>query len=255
MHRVTVPIDPWPRPGFRATDRRAMVLLLAFAAEDVLGTGQELQLDGIAPPAGRAALDVRRHNPEWFDGWRTGAFRTIAAQQLGDIDDLDRASYCYTIHVDVEDQPDLGYLQLAWALAIRLAQTGACLILDAPAATWRRGETVASLKPDRPFTIQREISVINETEPVRGFGYPIHTRGMTKFARPDLIAGVPADGIEDTGRILNHLGRMLAEGHVLVPGQRLRFDGRRTLRVTPYTPGGTVPDVALANNGLLLIDE
>jgi hypothetical protein len=98
------------------------------------------------------------------------------------------------------------------------------------------------------------VSLIAETEPQPGFGHPVHTRGMVKFGRPDLIAGVPADRIEDTGRILNHLARMLAEGHVLEPGQQLRFDGRRTLAVTPYAPDATTPEVNLNNDGLLLVD-
>src|SRR5471032_118961 len=37
-------------------------------------------------------------------------------------------------------------------------------------------------------------------------------RDAGRLGRPDLIAGVPADRIEETGRILHHLARMLAEG-------------------------------------------
>jgi hypothetical protein len=77
---------------------------------------------------------------------------------------------------------------------------------------------------------------------------------MMKAGRPDLIVGVPADRIEETGRILNHFARMLAEGHILLPGQRLRFDGRRTVMVTHYAPDATTPDVNLNNDGLLIVD-
>jgi hypothetical protein len=126
--------------------------------------------------------------------------------------------------------------------------------LDVYAGTWRPGGAVAERAPDRPFVITSEISVIFERQPVPGFGHPVHTRGMTKFARPDLIAGVPADRISDTARILNHLAAMLADGAVLTAGRRLRVDGRRTLRVIPYEPGGRVPDVQLAEDGMLLVD-
>jgi hypothetical protein len=145
-------------------------------------------------------------------------------------------------------------LQLAWAVASKLAQTGACATLDVYAANWLSGAIVASLPPDRPFTLHREVSLIAETEPTPGFGHAVHTRGMMKVGRPDLIAGVPADRIEETGRILNHLARMLAEGHILLPGQRLRFDGRRTVMVTHYAPDATTPDVNLNNDGLLIVD-
>ena len=53
---------------------------------------------------------------------------------------------------------------------------------------------VASLPPDRPFTLHREMSLIAETEPTPAFGHAVHTRGMMKVGRPDLIAGVPPTG-------------------------------------------------------------
>jgi hypothetical protein len=34
---------------------------------------------------------------------------------------------------------------------------------------------------------------------------------MMKVGRPDLIAGVPADRIEETGRILNHFTRLTVD--------------------------------------------
>ncbi|MFG3602468.1 hypothetical protein [Micromonospora chersina] len=135
-----------------------------------------------------------------------------------------------------------------------LADAGSCATLDAYACNWLSGPTLAALSPHRPFTIQQEVSLIAETEPTPGFGHPVHTRGMMKFGQPDLITGVPADRIQDTAQILNHLARMLAEGHILVPGQQLRFDGRRTLAVTPYAPDTTTPDVNLNNDGLLLVE-
>jgi hypothetical protein len=256
---VTVPVAAWQRPAFRATGRRAMVMLLAFADDNASGAAPELRLAGSVPKtAPTDALEIRllryADSSGWIDGWRTGAFRNIASQQMGDLASLDAASCCYSIRIEVDDPTDLAYLQLAWAVAASLARAGSCAVLDVYAATWRSGAAVASLSPDRPFTVQREVSVIHETEPTAQFGYPVHTRGMIKFGRPDLIAGVSADRIEETGRILNHLARMLAEGDMLVPGQRLRFDGRRTVLVTPYTPDATTPEVNLANDGLLLVD-
>ncbi|GAB3338349.1 hypothetical protein GCM10027452_11410 [Micromonospora halotolerans] len=256
---MTVPIAPWGRPAFRPTGSRAAVTLIAFADEDVRQSGPDLGLHVAAPnTAPTAALDVRVHryadSPDWIDGWRTGPLRNIAAGQLGDLDRLDAASCCYSITVEVDDPRDLTHLQLAWAVAAMLADAGSCATLDAYACNWLPGSALVSLSPHRPFTIQQEVSLIAETEPQPGFGHPVHTRGMVKFGRPDLIAGVPADRIEDTAGILNHLARMLAEGHVLVPGQQLRFDGRRTLAVTTYAPDATTPDVNLNNDGLLLVD-
>ena len=76
----------------------------------------------------------------------------------------------------------------------KLAQTGACATLDVYAANWLSGAIVASLPPDRPFTLHREVSLIAETEPTPGFGHAVHTRGMMKVGRPDLIAACPPTG-------------------------------------------------------------
>ncbi|MFI7602905.1 hypothetical protein [Actinoplanes sp. NPDC049681] len=257
---MTAAIMPWTRSAFRVTGRRANVVLLAFADEGALGSGPDFNLsrDAVPRDVPVAALDVRLHryadNPAWIDSWRTGAFRHIAAGQLADLTVLDAADCCYSVAVELDDPPDLTHLQLAWAVASGLAQAGSCAVLDMYAASWWSGTEVAALEPDRPFTVQREISVIAETELVAGFGHPVHTRGMLKFGCPDLIAGVAADRIQDTSRIINHLAGMLADGHSLTPGQRLRFDHRRSLLVTDYTPDGLVPEVNLANEGLLLVD-
>jgi hypothetical protein len=254
-----VTIAPWARPAFRSTGRPAAVTLIVFADDDVLGAAPDLQIRGSVPAgAPVAALDLRGHHrsdsADWIEGWRTGAVRNIADRDLGDLTRLDRAACCYSVTVEVVDPADLAHLQLAWAVAASLARLGAFAVLDVHAVSWFHGPVVAALPADRPFAVQREVSLTAETTPSAGFGHPVHTRGMVKFGRPDLVAGVDADDIQHTARVLNHLAGMLAEGHVLTPGQNLRFDGQRTLRVEPYAPGGPVPDVSLNNEGLLLAD-
>ena len=253
---MTTPITPWQRPAFRPTGRTATAMLIAFADGAVL---QDLRLDGTVPrSAPVAALDLRVHayadSPEWIDGWRTGALRTLATHKLDDPARLDAAACCYSVTVTVQDPPNLAHLQLAWAVASRIAEAGAFAVLDVHAATWWPGAVVAALAPARGFTVRDEISLIAETESAPGFGHPVHTRGLLKVGRPDLVAGVPADRIEETGRILHHLATMLADGHVLTPGRPVRVGGRRTLDVAPYAPGPTVPQLHLNNDALLLTD-
>jgi len=252
-------IAAWERPAFHPTGGEAVITLIAFADDNVLETAPSLRIRDAVPAAAPVdALDLRVHphaeSPDWIDGWRTGALRHIAARQLDDLGRLDAASCCYSITVTAEDPADLTHLQLAWAVAARIAAAGAFATLDVYAVTWLPGPTVAALSPHRPFTIQQEVSLTAETEPTPGFGHAVHTRGMIKFGRPDLVAGGPADRIEETGRILNHLARLLAEGHVLVPGQQLRIDGQRRLTVTAYVPGETAPDLELTNEALLLVE-
>ncbi len=104
MAAVTSPIAPWHRPAFRPTGRRAAIMLIAFADEDLLGTRSVLELRKVVPEtAPTTALDLRVHryedSPNWIDGWRTGALRNNATQQLDDLGRLDAASFCYSISV------------------------------------------------------------------------------------------------------------------------------------------------------------
>jgi hypothetical protein len=250
-------IAAWTRPAFQPTGRRAAFLLVAFTDRETPSSPPELAV--AAPPTApvsalRVSLVRYADQPEWFDGWRRGPMRTVAAVQNIDMGVVDAATCCYVIAIDVEDSGDLAHLQLAWAVASSIAGAGNITVLDVYAATWHAGSDVAALAPDRPLSIQREISITAETEPSPGFGHAVHTRGMIKFGRPDLIAGVPADRIGETGQILNLIAQMLADGAVIQPGERFRIDGRRTLMATPYEPGGPTPDVNLANDGLLLVD-
>ena len=252
---VTSPIPPWQRRGYRPTGQDADVLLIVLSGD----VPAEPRLPVEVPPgAPVGALERQRHagaeGRAWANQWRTGAFRDLAAAQLGELGALDAAAGGYAVRVRLADPADLSHLQLAWATATQLAAVTTTVVFDVLAGIWHPGGAVAAQAPERPFSITREISVVYERQPTPAFGHPVHTRGMTKFARPDLIAGVSASQIPGTARILNHLAAMLADGAVLTPGQRLRFDGRRTLRVERYEPGDRVPDVHLAADGLLLVD-
>jgi hypothetical protein len=251
---VDLRVEPWQRPAHRPAGREAAVLLVAFTPGEVL---TELNLAAVTPanaPVDALAVRLHRHedNPEWMDAFRTGPLRDLAARELPDLRPIDEATCCYSIQVRVPDPADLTHLQLAWAVAARVSRAGAVAVFDAFAHDWSLPEQVAALDPHRPFDILREISVIAESEPTPGFGHPVHTRGMIKFGRPDLIMGVPEDRIGDAASVLNQLATMLAEGHVLAAGHHLRINDEETLAVLPYTPGSHIPDVQLINDGLLL---
>lgn len=249
-------VEPWQRPSHLSTGRDASIILVVFTDGDVLS---ELELAGVVPATAPVQqLDVRLHqyteNPEWIDGWRAGPLRNLAERELPDVTVLDTATSCYWIQVRVPDPADLAHLQLAWAVAAAVCRSGAIAVLDAYAHDWYPAEAVAGFDPKRPFDVIKEISVVAESDSVPEFGHPVHTRGMIKFGRPDLIMGVPTDRIGEAASVLNQLGALLAEGHVLAVGQQIRLDAERMLTVVPYEPDDRVPDVALVADGLLLTD-
>jgi hypothetical protein len=223
--------------------------LIAFAPEALDLTSEQ------RPPPGHVVVTRHRRTEavEWFDGLLTGAARNRAEVELTDTSRLDNPFECYRIRVDVIDPPDLRHIQQAWAQATWLAGLGCVAVLDGFALRWHDGSAVAALAADRPFTVEAEVSVTWETDATPGFGHVIHTRGMVKFGRPDLMTGVASEDIDATHRILNRLARMQAEGTVITPGERIRVDPVGSYLVAAYKPDVNAPQVHLNNDGLLLM--
>ena len=68
-----------------------------------------------------------------------------------------------------------------------LCSLGASAVLDGFPILWRPAPEILGWSPDRELNIDREISVTFETDERFGRAHVLHTRGMGKFARFDLI--------------------------------------------------------------------
>ena len=237
---------------------RASIVLFAFST-DPLATDIELSAARFGVPSrdAIAGADVQTHardeDPQWFDELRTGGLRAIADGDLPDAGRLDTARYCHSIQVDLDDPPDLGHLQAAWAVAGWLVSRGCFAVLDAHACRWLDQATVTALVPRRPFGLDAEVRFMFENQPTPGFGHAMHTRGMVKFARPDLICGVTPNEARLLERVLRRLAQMSADGAVVTVGQRMRADEQHIFRTVAYEPDVNAPQVNLNNEALLIV--
>jgi len=254
---MTVPL--WTRAHTGATGRVADAVLIAFHT-GALRADVPLSAAQLGLPGGAAAslLDVREHSGAaaltWLDGFRRGALRTIAVQDLGgDLALLDGADGCVTVRATVADPFDLGYLQAAWAVARWLCARGASIVLDARAMKFRRAATVAELPPDAPFDVRREVTVIIETTPVPGLGgHVVHTRGLAKLARPDLVSVVAAADTAQAAEALWRLAARLADGYMPAAGDVVEADSPVPLLLTPAPPGSFAEALNLDNQAFLV---
>jgi hypothetical protein len=105
---------------------------------------------------------------------------------------------------------------------------------------------------DRPFDFDREVKVIIETG---GDDTLVHTRGMAKFARPDVLVTKRMTRPAFAARVVRAMGRRLAGGEVAPLNTVVRIDGIPRFRVYPYEPDVNAPQVNLNNEGLLLIPD
>jgi len=255
---MTVPL--WTRPRHHPTGARVSIRLLAFA-ETLLTDEIRFVMDRYGAPSPGPVRELQvgqtawEDDPPWFDNWRIDAMKVIARMQLPDADRLDAARHCYSVVADVEDRPDHAHLQAAWAVARWLVDRGCFAVLDPDAARWHDGARVAALAPDRPFDLDAEIGLIIETTPRKEFGrgHALHTRGMVKFARPDVMVAATPDNANRLMEVVRRVAQWMADGEMPSAGQGLDVNDDHEFFFVPLEPGINAPQVNLNNDAVLLV--
>ncbi len=251
----------WNREATPAWGREAEAFWVCFSVGD-LADDIPLEVDAFGVPTAAAAreAEVRRvrrdDDPEWFDHWRDGAARNIAAKDLGPaLELLDACDQCHTVRCVATDPEDLSHLQGGWALVRWFVARGAVVLLDVHAMRFMPGPAAAAVPPEAPFTFGREVSLILETDQREGApGHCLHTRGMKKLGCPDLVTWVDPEAAEDLAEALIQLGEAMAMGWQPAPGNGVDMPDGQTLYLQPYEPEEG-EDLHLNNAGLVLAGE
>jgi hypothetical protein len=214
---------------------RAPHVMFAVFSQGPLRTDVPMSLTRFGAPGAEALAAIecraipREADPAWFDGWRSGALRAIAAGDLGQrLAELDGADRVNLIIVEPQAPTDLGYLQAAWAVARHFAARGAAVVLDVHAATFR---TADALPPaGAPLDVRAEVRVVFETDSARPDGaHALHTRGMRKFGAPDLVALCSAPDSAFVGDVIGRLADAVARGTDLAsPRHAVDLDAQTT---------------------------
>lgn len=252
-------IQPWTRADTRPTGRLADVALVVFH-RGALADDVPLSLERHGAPSAEAVarVDVTPiADPTWLAGWRSGGIRTVAEQDLrAGVVALDAADRCHFVRATIIDPPELSYLQAAWAVPRWLVARGATVVLDAFALRFHTAEALATEDVRAPLTVDREISVVFETEPTAArLGHVVHTRGLGKLARPDLIALVDPSEVQAAAEVVRALAQLLADGFMpTAAGVRPPLPDSVALSVTlhPMPPGSLAEALHLNNDAWLV---
>ena len=252
---MSPPIPTWRRSSFHPGGAPNVFQLFCFSSGPLKG---EVPMSagrfGLPTPEVMKELEVRELTREmdsaWFDGFRSGSLRAIATQALGDVSALDAATQLTAVLISRPDAADLAHLQAGWAVAQWLVARGVTVLLDAQTNRFWKGEEVADWPAIRPFALSTDVNVVVEAEPTSPTA-TIHTRGMQKFGRPDLVVrDVPGERWDAVAGLVRALAGQLADGLVLRPQDTVTVDGR-ALRVTPFAPTPQT-DLHLNNTALQL---
>ena len=247
-------IAPWTRSHFRSGGGANVFQLFCFA-QSLTDLPFSAPRFGLPSPGAMQGVEVRELpralDPAWFDGFRSGALRTVARECLqGDLSGLDAATTMVAVLINRPDAADLVHLQAGWASAQWLVARGASVVLDAQSQRFWRGDDVADWPAERPFALTTDVNVVVEGEPTAPTA-TLHTRGLQKFGRPDLVVfDVPGPRWDAVGGLLRGLAARLAMGDVFAPGDTVELGDQR-VRCDRYAPGPR-GNLHLNNDGLVL---
>ena len=218
----------WLRPRHRPEARTARLEFIALLAAPRIDAAierarAELDDDGAWEP-----LEVEVRARATDGGWLEAALGGRAAHGLSLRDPQERheAESCRRyalLAATLPDSPSLGTLEAATSLLRALALEGDLLLaLDGATARWWSPGELAALEGDRPFDLDEHIRIVVEAVERRpGVGHLVRSRGLVKFARPDIAARAPRREAERVSEIVRDVARLLAEGELLLPGDRL----------------------------------
>lgn len=232
------PPTPWRRPLYQATEQSASLLYYVFGKFPAQ----------IAPSrsAYRLSDDISDHeiNPLPADHPQTLAVlaQPLFAEALRHTTPnlqraVARAPTCLRVHTDLPDPDSLVYLRDAMGLLAYLCDQGAVAVLDAfRLKWWVPGEFRRVLfTPDEPNPTEQTLLLRTDDDD----GLWLHTRGMRKFARPDVSARrIPPRFKDAFVEALTGLVQVMAGGVVVPEGH-------------PLTWAALPPDVTCHHQGSL----
>lgn len=212
------PVPVWPRPYFKASPQTTKIFFACFGTAPLAGVEIGGSRFGLPSRELAAQVDVREHERaatrEWFEGWWQGAFGALAEQDLGpDLALLTTSNVCFTLGLELPDQADMAPLQTVWGLARWLCARGASVVLDVHSFRFRTRAEVDALGFDGSDVL-RDVKIVLETDTTEDGLHLLHTRGLCKFARPELLCFIRPDDAALMGRLMNQVARTLMEGAV-----------------------------------------
>lgn len=238
----------WPRPHFKATDQQTKLFFVCFGKAPLSELPLSRARYGLPETDILALVDVREHargtNPAWFEGWWASTFGVIAERDLGDdLPLLTTSDVCFTLGLELNDQPQLVAQQVVWGLTRWLCERGALVVLDVHAFHFRTRQDVDQLSFEGP-DVARDVKLVLESDPTRDGLHLMHTRGLCKFARPELSCFISPEDASLMGRVLNQLAQAMMDGATAAQ-LRLKVAEGVELQTQPVTEQGLLRSLGL----------
>ena len=235
---------PWPRPYWRASGEQALLHFYVFGK-----FAPELSIP--APRYGSrglpAGVTIERFQNAVLRQWEGyplfGELGALLREETPEAFASARAApEVLVVRGQLEDANTLDYLRDTLGVLAALLDIGATSILDPQmlhlftTAGWREHYLVKGGAPAR-----NHVLILRNADEERADRSWVRTRGMRKFARPDIsIHNIPEREIDRAGVLCERLVELQSLGAHFEPGQVLAVDGLPSGLVAQ--PGGDLSD-------------
>ena len=215
----------WDRSFFRPGGGDAFISYLIFGQFGQMAACSASRYDTAGLPAGvEVAMRLRTERPDAFQPWESGTFG-MQLREAGLFEAVADAPAMLQLQGSVSDPGSLAYLRDSIGVAKCLLDQGGVAILDPQALKWWTPPawTAQIFDAHEPQPRQHAVILVSEDEGDPSLNW-YHTRGMRKFARPDLsIHAVPRDLEPAVIDLLNRFIEMEAFGAIVEDGQPIRM--------------------------------
>lgn len=247
MSQVTTPAN-WPRPYWQPGEEEAVLQFYVFGKFE-----PELLIPSprYGSPGLPAGVEIQRFQNAVLRRWEGyplhGALGGILKEDAPEAYDQARlAPDVLVVRGNVKDEATLDYLRDTLGVLAGMLDVGGTAVLDPQiltlfdAAHWRRHYLVKDGAPPR-----HHVLILHSADEASDRAW-IHTRGMRKFARPDIsLRNVPANAVDRAGALCERLVELLSLGAHFSAGQELEVDGVPGGLVAQ--PGGSLDDPEFNN--------
>lgn len=243
----------WTRPHWSRDEAKAMLLYFVFGQ---FAEPPELDLSAHGSKGLPPGVEMRRLPKAMLAHWDGHPLRGVLGGILRDdnpeaFEAARKAPECLMLRGELPDSDSLRYLRDTLGVVAALLDAGGIAVVDPQileifsADDWHARHAVADLSGPR-----NHVAILCQDDDAGTAR--VKTRGMRKFARPDIsIRRVPRDDVQRAGAVAARLVDLQARGMRFGDGSRVDVDGLpEGLRVTQ---GGSLDDPAFNNTHIELV--
>lgn len=244
----------WPRAQWRDSGDEAFLLWFVFGDFDADFRIDAPRYRTRGTPAGVEVVRYRNRDLERWDGYPLAGTlgRVLYDEDARLFERARKSAECVMLRGSVADTADLDGLRDLVGTITALTDLGGIAVVDPQmlsmfdAGTWRQRYFAADA-----FAARDHVLILcNEDEENAGRLW-IHTRGLRKFARPDVsIRNVPPAVADAAGELAARLVDFQADGGLVDDGYAIEIDGTDEALVAHHA--GALDDGGFNNRHLAL---